>query len=228
MKRSDVNNTIIWAKKLLDNENMGIPKFGHWSMKEWGENKGLIDTITKCGLGWDITDFGSGEFNKIGAVLFTLRNGYFKDSSIGTPYAEKLIMMKEGQELPYHFHIIKTEDIINRGGGVLEISLFNSLKDKSIDFKSKVRVYMDGIEKEFLPGEKVAIEKGNSITLSPYIYHRFSVMEKTGDVLVGEVSSINDDFTDNYFLDTPGRFSEIEEDEEVLHPLSNEYDKIIN
>jgi D-lyxose ketol-isomerase len=40
--------------------------------------------------------------------------------------------------------------------------------------------------------------------------------------LVGEVSQVNDDLTDNYFLDTVGRFADIEEDEPKLFPLWNE------
>ena len=33
-------------------------------------------------------------------------------------YAEKLIMLKEGQRAPMHFHWKKSEDIINRGGEI--------------------------------------------------------------------------------------------------------------
>ena len=43
-----------------------------------------------------------------------------------------------------------------------------------------------------------------------------------GTVFVGEVSQVNDDLTDNYFLDTVGRFADIEEDEPKLFPLWNE------
>ena len=44
---------------------------------------------------------------------------------------------------------------------------------------------------------------------------------------LGEVSRVNDDNTDNYFLEPTYRFAEIEEDEAILHPLCNEYNKVL-
>ena len=43
-------------------------------------------------------------------------------------YAEKLLVVKEGQMAPMHFHWNKTEEIINRGGNVL-ITVYNSTED---------------------------------------------------------------------------------------------------
>ena len=52
--------------------------------------------------------------------------------------------------------------------------------------------------------------------------HRFYGEAGTGTVLAGEVSQVNDDLTDNYFIDPVGRFAQIEEDEPPLHPLWSE------
>ncbi len=41
--------------------------------------------------------------------------------------------------------------------------------------------------------------------------------------MVGEVSDVNDDKTDNCFYEQLGRFPEIIEDEEVLYYLCTEY-----
>ena len=41
-------------------------------------------------------------------------------------YAEKLLVVKEGQMAPMHFHWNKMEDIINRGGGNVLITVYNS------------------------------------------------------------------------------------------------------
>jgi D-lyxose ketol-isomerase len=41
-------------------------------------------------------------------------------------------------------------------------------------------------------------------------------------VMAGEVSQVNDDNKDNYFLESVGRFSLVDEDEEAIHPLWNE------
>ena len=45
-----------------------------------------------------------------------------------------------------------------------------------------------------------------------------------GDVLIGEVSTVNDDNTDNVFREAIGRFSQIEEDEPPRHLLVSDYE----
>lgn len=228
MKRSEINQRIIWAKNLLDKNNIKLPVFGSWELDEWKEKKCLINRIKKTMLGWDVTDFGSNDFNSTGAVLFTIRNGNIDEKDCGTPYAEKVILMKEGQVLPLHFHFSKIEDIINRGGGVLILQLYHSKEDGSIDENKDITVFCDGISKTVKAGESIEILPGNSITLTPYVYHRFIAKEDAGDLVVGEVSKINDDNEDNRFAkENANRFSEIIEDEKILHPLCNEYDKVL-
>ena len=89
----------------------------------------VLDTIIRTMRGWDVTTFGHDNFDEMGAVLFTIRNGLL-GTDIGCPYAEKLILMKEGQVLPMHFHSMKTEDIINRGGTMLKTA-------RCLEFKTK-------------------------------------------------------------------------------------------
>jgi hypothetical protein len=125
-----------------------------------------------------------------------------------------------------HCHRIKTEDIINRGGGVMCIQLFGSNQEGKLDNYVNVEVFMDGIKYCFKAGETIDIQPGCSITLSTYIYHAFWAKKGAGDLIVGEVSSINDDKTDNFFVEQARRFSSIEEDEAILHPLVNDYDKL--
>ncbi len=48
-----------------------------------------------------------------------------------------------------------------------------------------------------------------------------------GKVLVGEVSAVNDDHTDNRFLEKLGRFPEIAEDVQPGHLLVGDYDKFL-
>lgn len=222
MKRSEVNGLLEQAKKLLNENSFRLPSFAYWSLEEW--KKADIGTIKKTMLGWDITDFGSGDYYKMGAVLFTIRNGEQKENGLGTPYAEKIIIVPDGGRLPLHYHDTKTEDIINRGGGTLWMKLYNAKDDNSVDFENDVVVYCDGIEKTYKAGEVIEVSTGDSMTLTPRMYHVFGA--KNGDLVVGEVSSINDDNIDNYFAEPVSRFSEIEEDEPILHPLCNEYEAI--
>ncbi|MBN2796750.1 MAG: D-lyxose/D-mannose family sugar isomerase [Clostridia bacterium] len=227
MKRSEINKSLVWAKNLLEAHQIKLPPFGYWTLEDWRENRAKIDVIKEVMLGWDITDYGMHTFNELGAVLFTLRNGSLKDSSIGTPYAEKLIILKDGQRLPNHYHASKTEDIINRGGGVLAIKLYNSLPNGAVDEHSDVEIELDGIKYFYKAGETIEVHPGHSITLRPYMYHLFWAKKGAGDLICGEVSSINDDKTDNYNADVEQRFSVIEEDEPIIHPLCNEYEEVL-
>jgi D-lyxose ketol-isomerase len=53
------------------------------------------------------------------------------------------------------------------------------------------------------------------------MYHSF--WAEGGKTLIGEVSMVNDDNADNRFYEPMGRFPQIEEDEEALYLLCNEY-----
>jgi len=225
MKRSEINNAIRYAMKTLENNHLRLPAFAYWSMDDWNNRKDELSNISAIGLGWDVTDFGTGDFTKVGSVLFTVRNGSLTDKTAGTPYAEKIILQRHEtqQEIPFHFHKMKTEDIINRGGGILMLELYNSSQDGGLDQKSQIKVKMDGFYHTFPAGTILEIEKGCSITLHPGLHHRFWAKKGAGDLVVGEVSSVNDDNTDNVFLKAPKRFSEIEEDEAAYAPLCNEY-----
>ena len=225
MKRSEVNSALSWGKALLEEYRIRLPKTAYWTMEEWKKNAYKIDTIRKVMLGWDITDFGTNEFDKVGAVLYTVRNGLLEDASVGVPYCEKYILMKEGQRLPKHYHVFKTEDIINRAGGVLRVYLWNCDTDGN-ELDTPVKVMLDGIEHTVNAGEAIDVENGNSISLPPYVAHIFGPVSGKGALVVGEVSKVNDDTTDNYFLEPTSRFADIEEDEPILHPLCNEYEKI--
>lgn len=227
MRRSEINAAIKWSKGVLEERQFMLPPFGYFTLEEWREKRDLTANIESLMLGWDVTDFGGGDFERFGAVLFTLRNGKLDQNHIGTPYAEKLIILKEGQRLPLHYHASKTEDIINRGGGVMAIDLYNSLDSGEVDETSPVKALLDGVERVVAPGETLYLSPGESITLRPFQYHRFWAKAGCGDLLLGEVSSINDDRTDNFNAEPVSRFTTIEEDEAPIHPLCNEYDRVL-
>ena len=225
MKRSEVNQAISWARHLLAQNNIRLPVTAYWGTEEWKKNRDRIETIRRTETGWDITDFGSGDFEHTGAVLYTVRNGVQGHPEIGVPYCEKYIVMKEGQRLPCHYHVSKTEDIINRAGGVLAVFLWNTNEQGKI-LDSDVTVYQDGLKTVIGAGEELAVYPGSSVTLVPHMAHVFGPRKGHGPVICGEVSKVNDDHTDNFFLETIARFSAIEEDEPALLPLCTEYGSI--
>lgn len=223
MNRSEINKAILMVEKVLKENHFYLPPFAHMSPEDW-KNAGLESArIVENRLGWDITDYGADDYHNLGGVLFTIRNGNFTHPESGTPYAEKIIVLEPGQRLPLHFHWGKTEDIINRGGGILSIELYNAKADESVDTESDVRFFCDGVERTVKAGEIFDIMPGASITLTPFLYHRFWANKDGGVLICGEVSSVNDDFNDNNFAEPVKRFSAIVEDEAPIHLLCNEY-----
>ncbi len=225
MKRSAINAQIDWAISACERLHCALPDFAYWSPEKWEENKAATVYMRKVGMGWDVTDYNSGDFDKVGAVLFTLRNGEAEHPETGRVYCEKYIAMKAGQMLPCHFHYFKTEDIINRAGGTLRVYVWNSTPEfdgYQKDLKGDVHLMCDGRPVKIPAGGYVDVKVGNSITLTPYIYHAFAALPEDGDVIVGEVSRVNDDAADNHF-NPPVELPPIEEDEPAKHRLCGGY-----
>lgn len=224
MKRSKVNEILIEADDFIRSFGFVLPPFAYWSPTEMKERRSQIDRIVDARLGWDITDYGKGSFDSLGLFLFTVRNGNAADLSRGRGmlYAEKIMITRRDQLSPMHRHDVKAEDIINRGGGTLAIELFASAPGGSIDRTSPVQVPTDGILRTLDAGGVLMLEPGESVTLLPGVWHAFWAEGK--DVLMGEVSTVNDDLTDNVFAEPIDRFSGIEDDEAPRHLLVSDYD----
>jgi len=211
------------AIAFLDRCRFRLPPFAFWTPDQWKATGHEADEIRKNGLGWDITDFGAGQFEKVGLFLFTLRNGDPADPDGLKTYCEKIMIVQPDQVTPMHFHWGKAEDIINRGGGNLLVELFNATKDEKGLAETPVLVRTDGVEQTLDPGAVLRLQPGESVTLTPHLYHKFWGETDKGPVLVGEVSKVNDDSADNRFYEPVGRFPDIVEDEPPLHFLCNEY-----
>lgn len=220
MKRSELNAIMKDAVNFINEQHFALPPFVTWTYDEWKTKNSEYAEIQNNMLGWDITDFGSGDYSKIGLLMITLRNGSFANPDGTKPYAEKLLISDEGQVTPYHFHYKKVEDIINRGGGNLIVKCYNSDKDGNM-LDTPVTVYSDGRAYVVEAGEVLTLKPGQSITLPAGQYHTF--WAEGGRCLIGEVSRVNDDNVDNHFYEEVGRFPEIEEDEPILYPLFSEY-----
>lgn len=226
MKRSEVNEIIRESDRFIRSFGFVMPPFAYWSPEEMRTRvKDDSAAIHNARLGWDITDYGQGRFDELGLFLFTVRNGQTEDLKRGTGmlYAEKIMISRENQLSPMHRHVMKAEDIINRGGAKLVLEMFNSKQDGSIDEEGDVVVACDGRIKRLSAGGRLALDPGESVTLMPGNWHAF--WGEGGDVLIGEVSTVNDDLTDNIFREPIGRFSDVEDDVPPLHLLVSDYDK---
>lgn len=223
MKRSEINLCISEAIKLFSKSGFYLPPFAFWSPDDWQGIGPEGNEIRDNGLGWDVTDYGFDRFDEVGLLLFTLRNGNIsRKDHYPKRYAEKIMVVQEGQVTPCHYHWNKREDIINRAGGDLVIELY--LADKANGLSaSTFSVSVDGVRRKAVPGKKVVLTPGQSICLEPYVYHTFYGRTGAGPVIVGEVSDVNDDANDNCFFDKVGRFPAIVEDVPPLYLLCNEY-----
>lgn len=222
MKRSEINNILRESIDFIKWQGFNLPPFAFFAPEEWQTKGHEYDEIRRNMLGWDITDYGHGDFRDTGLFLFTIRNGNLKDPENKKTYAEKLLISDEDQYSPMHFHWHKMEDIINRGGGNLMVEVYNATDDDALA-DTDVTVCLDGCVKTVPAGTVLRLTPGESITLPPRQYHAFWAEKGHGKVLIGEVSMVNDDNTDNRFYETQGRFPVIEEDEAPLYLLCNEY-----
>ena len=218
MKRSQINQILQSAQAFFTQHQFHLPPWASWTEADWQGQGEACREVIDCQLGWDITDFGSGDFAKRGLTLFTVRNGK-AGSSYGKTYAEKIMVVDDGQETPLHFHFQKAEDIINRGGGKLLLQLWNS-EGQGEKADTPVSVSIDGVRRTLAAGGVVSLAPGESICLTRGLYHRFW---GEGKVLVGEVSQVNDDFSDNRFYEAVGRFPSIDEDEAPWRLLVSDY-----
>ncbi|MFA5206391.1 MAG: D-lyxose/D-mannose family sugar isomerase [Lentisphaeria bacterium] len=219
MKRSEINAYIAEARAFFHGQGFRLPPFAGRSPEEWRRAAAVanLSEIMELKLGWDVTDNGQGRFAARGLLLFTIRNGGGRHPK---PYAEKIMMVRERQETPMHFHWNKMEDIINRGGGDLHVCVYNAGSDDGLA-ETPVSIAIDG-ERRVLPaGSWIVLTPGESVSLPPRLYHSFHA--EGGPAMIGEVSMVNDDETDNRFLEPLGRFPSIEEDVPPAFLLCTDY-----
>lgn len=222
MKRSRINEILTESDAFIRSFGYIMPPFAYWTPDQFKAADHSVHVAR--GMGWDITDYGQEKFDEMGLFLFTVRNGPAEHlgQPTGMMYAEKIMISRDKQYSPMHRHIVKAEDIINKGGGKLVLELFNSLPDGSVDRDTDVTVFCDGSPRTMEAGGLLKLDPGESVTLMPGDWHAF--WGEGGDVLIGEVSTVNDDRTDNVFEMDIGRFANVEEDVAPQHLLVSDYD----
>lgn len=150
---------------------------------------------------WDVTDFGLGDWRRYGLVLVNLAEE--------PEYCEKLMYALEGMTTPAHTHRKKKEDIICRWGR-LAIQLWPAHPETAAEPSFTVQVDREPVS--IASGSILELAAGSRVTLVPGVYHEFYPL--TSECIIGEVSTANDDLTDNFFVNPDiGRYPGIEEDE---------------
>jgi D-lyxose ketol-isomerase len=150
---------------------------------------------------WDVTDFGLGDWRRHGLVLVNL--------TTEPEYCEKLMYAQVGMTTPCHCHHRKKEDIICRCGELL-VRAWPGLPEDCEG--SRFPLLVNGEARQVAAGESIRLQAGERVTLPPRVYHEF--VPSSDECVLGEVSTANDDRTDNFFLDPGvGRFPQVVEDE---------------
>ena len=223
MKRSEINAILRAGAAFMRSHGYVLPPFADLTPAEFKARRAELAGLVEARLGWDVTDYGKGDFASTGLMLLTARNGNAADLSAGRGmlYAEKIMVSRKDQLAPMHRHLVKAEDIVNRGGGTLAVELYMSAPDGGMDRSAPVRVPVDARMRELPAGGVLRLYPGESVTLLPGVWHAF--WAEKADVLIGEISTVNDDETDNVFAEPVSRFARIEEDEAPWRLLVSDY-----
>ena len=89
MKRSEINKALKDMHDLIKKFHVSLPPFCEWTPEEWKTKGKEYDEIRDNMLGWDITDFGLGDFEHTGFSLITLRNGNIKNDKYDKPISSR-------------------------------------------------------------------------------------------------------------------------------------------
>lgn len=211
MKRSTINKSIKQAIDFFTGRKFTLPPCFYWNLTKWKKYPEYKKQLNQYFLGWDVTDFGLNDFHKFGRIIATLRNT--------KSYAQKLMMLLPEQRSPVHYHLHKMEDIINQGGGELEIKVWPaSQHDRLLDLPFKI--VKDGLVLNVAGSDILTLRPGESVRIEPGVFHQFWGKLGKSPVISMEISSLNNDKTDNHWLDHQvSRYPNIIEDEPITYPL---------
>lgn len=202
-----------------------LPPFAFWGPEELEHSvvEGECEEIARRGLGWMVTDYRSGEFITEGSVRFILRCGNYRrlGTGRGKLYAESLIILRDGQNVPGHFHPERTKDLMNRSGGRLCLRLYPCSGGLS-DAAERVEVASDGQRRYLERDEKLVLLPGGSVTVAAGMGHE--LWAESGDVLVSEISIAGNMLADSTFIEAgEDVVPDIDEDETPRRLLICDY-----
>jgi D-lyxose ketol-isomerase len=238
VKRSEINATILLARDFFEAYRFKLPRWAAWSVVNWGYSGEEMQAIRDCQLGWDVTDFGLGNFPTQGMTTFMLRNGVpssppvqeasdeqipeTTSEGLNRHYSEKIMLVQLHQTIPLLALKQRTHDLINRGGGDLVIQVYQSTPENELDEKNRVPLQVNGIAYNVKAGGIVRLVPGDGVTLQPGVFHKY--WPEKASCIVGNISTTCDETNDYLFFDPNcQRFPEIEPDESPIHLLHYEY-----
>ena len=225
MKRSTINTIMAEADDLIRKHGFVLPPFAYWTPEDFKGRSATRASRDRRALRLGHHRLRRRAVRRDGPVpvhpaqwpvwQICKRGG-------GMCYAEKLLISRQDQLSPMHTHVIKAEDIINRGGATLVVELFGS--DDAGQFRRGSR--WNGLAAMASgaitsPAKNCASRPEKASPCGPATGTPSGATAAT--CLIGEVSTVNDDETDNIFREPIGRFANIEEDVAPTHLLVSDY-----
>ena len=108
MKRSEINKALKELEKMIADHQYYLPKFANFTPEEWKTKGHEFDEIRDNMLGWDITDYGMGDFDKYGRLLryvylangenvneYMVSNGFAFEYTYNKKYLMRDVFLKE-------------------------------------------------------------------------------------------------------------------------------------
>lgn len=235
MKRSDIDYAIERAISNAKKYGVALPLWAEWNPEEFEKN---ADGIRHQKLGWKVVDFGLGDFEHCGLVIFVLCSALVdelgeplaKPSCIGnyeypvTSFSRKYLFVQAGQTEPHHFHRQKArKEVSVIAGSPVRFELAWAENDTTLSSK-KVDVAIDGIWHNLPAGGAVMVNPGETITLPGNLSHVISVAEGGPDSIMLETSTANNDRNDNIFPFMTPTSKPVEEDTKARYQLLDEHE----
>ena len=173
MRRSEINRLMDESVAFAGTHGFLLPPFAVWSPAEWKAKGAEADEIRDCMLGWDLTDFGSGDFARVGLIMFTIRNGHLTNPRYTKPYCEKMLISDDAAG---HADALPLEQ--GRGhhqpgwrrSGRTALQLHAG---RGPGRRVTSRLSVDGVAQTVKAGGLVRLAPGESIFLAPGLYHKF-------------------------------------------------------
>ena len=211
MLRSEINALIRDAEGYFKAERFRLPPFAFWTPDDWAKPDGDISEIVDCGLGWDITDFGLGEYH-------TLRPPPLHDEKRPTREPEgghREDLLREGDH-PRPRPALPGPPPLDQGRGHHRAGgrhdgrrgAQRDAEDGSFKADTQVSLSLDGVRRKVrVLAPPSSSTPGESVTLEPGCYHLGDRrLRPSGWDIHGEVSVVNGDVNHNRCGQPVGRF----------------------
>ena len=72
MKRSELNQLIQENRSFIESHGFKLPPFAYWGIEQWRNRSDEYAEMKDCQIGWDVTDFGSGDFHPFTQVIIKI------------------------------------------------------------------------------------------------------------------------------------------------------------